>query len=204
MTRKRAGGDGDDLLDALYAASPRAFVAERQRIAGALEAAGRADEARAVARRKRPTASVWAVNQLARRAPDELAALLALGAALRAGERKLLRGGDAGGFMDDARTARQMVAALARRAERFVEESGQQATVTLARKIAQTLQAASIADDDTRARLAAGRLDEDLAPPSSFGASGDPATTAAASLAARAPAAPRTRPDGAPARAPTS
>jgi hypothetical protein len=104
---------------------------------------------------------------------------------LRAGERKLMRGGSAEGFMEDARTARQKVAALARRAQALVEESGQKATATLGRKISQTLHAASIADDETRARLAAGRLDEDLAPPSSFGAGGDLATTLAASLGAR-------------------
>jgi hypothetical protein len=184
MTRKRAG-DGDDLVDALYAAAPREFVAERKRVREALIAAGRAEEARAVAKRKRPSASVWAVNQLARRAPDEVGELLELGESLRAGERALLRGRDVGGFMDEARTARQKVAALARRAEAFVEESGQKATATLGRKIAQTLQAASIADDDTRARLAAGRMDEDLAAPSSFGASGDLATTLAASLGAK-------------------
>jgi hypothetical protein len=184
MTKKRAGdGQDADLADALYDAPPRQFVAERKRVRDALAAAGRAAEAREVAKRKRPSASVWAVNQLARRAPDEIDALLELGASLRAGERKLIRGGEAGGFMDEARTARQKVAALVRRAEAFVEESGQKPTVALGRKIAQTLHAASIADDETRARLAAGRIDEDLAPPSSFGAGGDLATTLAASLA---------------------
>ncbi|HWE29993.1 MAG TPA: hypothetical protein VHB97_18405, partial [Polyangia bacterium] len=168
MAKNRAGGrgDADELLDALYMAPPRAFVAERNRVAAALVAAGRGDEARAVAKLKRPSVSVWAVNQLARRARDEVAELLDLGATLRAGERKLMRGGSAEGFMADARTARQKVAALARRAESIVEEAGQQATSTVARKITQTLHAASIADDDTRARLGAGRLQEDLAAPS--------------------------------------
>src|SRR3954454_9888451 len=108
MTKKRAGdGRGDDLQDSLYEASPREFVAERKRVRDALVAAGHADEARAVAKRKRPSASVWAVNQLARRAPDDIAELLDLGASLRAGERKLMGGASAEGFMDDARTARQ-------------------------------------------------------------------------------------------------
>lgn len=169
MAKKRAG---DDLLDGLYAAAPREFVAERKRVREALVAEGRDDEARQVAKRKRPSASVWAVNQLARRAPDDVAELLDLGASLRAGERKLMRGGDAAGFMEDARTARQKVAGLAKRAEAYVAEAGQKPTVTLARKIAQTLQAASIADEETRERLAAGRLDEDLTPPSTFGSEG--------------------------------
>jgi len=185
MAKKRAGGGGeDDILDALHAAPPRAFVAERKRAVAALEAAGRDDEARAVAKLKRPSASVWAVNQLARRAPDAVAELLDLGATLRADERKLLRGGSAEDFMADARTARQKVASLARRAESFVEEAGQKATATLGRKIVQTLHAAIIADDETRARLQSGRLHEDLAAPSRFGSAGDLATTLAASLGA--------------------
>src|SRR6185437_10344870 len=76
MAKKRTG-DGEDWQDALYAAAPKAFVAERKRVADALKAEGRTDEARAAARMKKPTASVWAVNQLARRAPDELGELLA-------------------------------------------------------------------------------------------------------------------------------
>jgi hypothetical protein len=185
MAKKRAGGDGEDeLLGALYAAPPRAFVAERNRVVAALEAAGRDDDARGVAKLKRPSASVWAVNQLARRAPDAIAELLDLGATLRAEERTLMRGGSAEDFMTDARTARQKVASLARRAESFVEEAGQKATATLGRKIVQTLHAASIADDDTRAQLQAGRLQNDLAAPSTFGTAGDLATTLAASLGA--------------------
>jgi hypothetical protein len=188
MAKKRAG---DDWQDALFAAAPRAFVAERKRVAGELKAAGRTDEARAAAKMKRPTASVWAVNQLARRAPDELAELVELGASLRAGERKLMRGGNAGDFMTDARTARQKVAALARRAEAaLVEAGGQRATMTLARKIAQTLHAASIGDDETRAQLQAGRLEHDLMPPSSIG--GD-STNLAAALAASVAARPKTQ-----------
>jgi hypothetical protein len=187
MAKKRAGASdpaADEVLEALYAAAPRTFVGERKRAMAALKAAGRTDEARAIAKLKRPSASVWAVNQLARRAPDELAELIDLGAMLRDEERKLMRGGSAEGFMTDARTARQKVAALARRAESFVTEAGQKATVTVGRKIAQTLHAASIADDETRAQLQAGRLREDLVPPSSFGAGGDLATTLAASLGA--------------------
>ncbi len=184
MSKKRAG-DGDDLREALYAAPPRAFVAERRRVADALKAAARSDEARVVAKMRRPTASVWAVNQLARRAPDAIAELLAVGASLRAGERELVRGGRAEGFMAEARAARHQVAALARRAEVLLAEAGQKATATLGRKIAQTLHAASIADDDTRARLRAGRLEADLEPRSSLGASGDLSSALAASPAAR-------------------
>jgi hypothetical protein len=188
MAKKRTGGDEDELLEPLYAAAPREFVAERARVAAALKAAGRGDDARRVAKMKRPSASVWAVNQLARQAGDEIEALLALGARLRKGERVLLGGGDAAGFMEEARTARQKVAALARQAEAIVEQGGQKPTLALGRKIAATLQAASLGDDETRARLQAGRLDQDLAPPSSFGAEGaDLSGALAASLGSAKP-----------------
>jgi hypothetical protein len=198
MAAKRTD-DTEDGLEALFAAPPKAFVAERARLVAALKAAGRTDEARAVAARKRPSASVWAVNQLARRARADLDELLALGASLRAGERALVRGGAADNFMAQARTARQRAAALARRAEGWLEEAGQKATPTLGRKMAQTLHAAAIGDDETRAALAAGRLAQDLAPPSDFGAGGraamatvagdDVAAALAASLGAGAKAA---------------
>ncbi|HXU73655.1 MAG TPA: hypothetical protein VN947_30260 [Polyangia bacterium] len=183
---KKGAGSGDELYDALYAASPKQFVAERARVLAALKAAGRGDEARAVGKMKRPSASVWAVNQLARRAGDEIAELLELGGSLRAGERAMLRGGDAAGFMEEARTARQKVAALARQAEAIVEESGQKATLALGRQIAQTLQAAITGDDDTRAQLEAGRLEHDLAPRSEFGAAGDLSAALAASVVGKA------------------
>jgi hypothetical protein len=192
----------DEWLDALFAAPPRAFVSERKRVAAELKAAGRNDEARAAAKLKRPSASVWAVNQLARRAPDELADLLDLGAALRAGERKLMRGGAAGDFMTEARTARQKVAALARRAEAALsEEGGQKSTLALSRKIAQTLHAASIGDDEIRARLQAGRLEHDLAPPSSFGGDSTSLTNALAASVAASPKSHAPKPAGARARA---
>ena len=196
MAKKRAGGDGDDILDALYAAPPRAFVAERKRVVAALKAAGRDEEARAIARMKRPSASVWAVNQLARRAPGDARGALELGATLRARSESCCAAATRTNSWTEARTARHKVASLARRAEAIVGRSGAEADVTLGRKIAQTLQAASIGDDETRAQLRAGRLHDDLAAPSTFGTAGDLATTLAASIGATSSAKPGARPQG--------
>src|SRR5258708_34857267 len=158
MPKKREADHTDHTVEALHAAPPKEFTAARARLVQELKAAGRTDEARAVAKLKRPPASVWAVNQLARRVPDELAELLELGAGLRSAEKRLIKGGQAGDFMADARTARQKVAALARRADTFLEEAGQKPTAPLTRKITQMLQAASVGDDETRAALREGRL----------------------------------------------
>ncbi|MDB4966976.1 MAG: hypothetical protein JWN44_2665 [Myxococcales bacterium] len=179
MAKKREAGH---TADALYAAPPKEFTATRARLVKELKAADRGDEAREIAKMKRLPASVWAVNQLARRAPDEVAELLELGAGLRSAEKRLLKGGPATDFMADARTARQKVAALARRAEALLEEAGHKPTAPMTRTISQTLQAASVADDETRAALGAGRLTRDLAPASSFGG-GDLSSALTASVA---------------------
>src|SRR5437763_1631733 len=60
----------------LYEVAPSAFVEARNRLAADLKKAGRAAEAAAVKALAKPNASVWATNQLARRAPDELAGFL--------------------------------------------------------------------------------------------------------------------------------
>jgi hypothetical protein len=71
-------------LDELYAAEPADFVATRDRLVRELRAAGDAEGARELARRRRPTAAAHTVNQLARNRPDELGAYLDLATTLRA------------------------------------------------------------------------------------------------------------------------
>ena len=65
-------------VDALYAAPPARFVEERKRLARALRAAGRRAEAQAIEKLTRPTVSVWATNQLARRERARVGELLEL------------------------------------------------------------------------------------------------------------------------------
>ncbi len=63
--------------EALYSAPLAEFVATRARLAAELRAAGKKDEAKAVLALRKPNASAWALNQLARRAPERLRALYA-------------------------------------------------------------------------------------------------------------------------------
>src|SRR5262249_49875362 len=63
--------------DELYAVPPTGFIAARNRLAAELKKAGRADEAARVKALPKPSASLWATNQLARRAPLELRAFIA-------------------------------------------------------------------------------------------------------------------------------
>src|SRR5258706_14946191 len=59
--------------DELYAVPPKDFTRARNAKAAELTAAGHADEAKAVRRLGKPSASLWATNQLARQDPQRVA-----------------------------------------------------------------------------------------------------------------------------------
>jgi hypothetical protein len=63
-------------LERLYAVPPSAFVRERDATVAELKKAGHSAEARAVTQLRRPSATLWATNQLARIEADRLAAFL--------------------------------------------------------------------------------------------------------------------------------
>lgn len=70
----------EDLLDAsldeLFDALPEDFVAARNATARQLQSDGAADAAAAVKRLRRPTLATWALNRVARNAPDAVRAYL--------------------------------------------------------------------------------------------------------------------------------
>ncbi len=63
-------------LDELYGADPSEFVALRKRLAGEIRATGEKDGAKAVLAARRPTTAAWALNQVGRRDPTLVEALL--------------------------------------------------------------------------------------------------------------------------------
>src|SRR5579863_2437301 len=95
----------DDAIDTVLAAAPRDFIATRNRVAGELAKAGDKAAAARVRGLRRPSPSVWAINQLARRDPEAVAQLLDSGAALIAAQERALAGHGAT-FLDDARAER--------------------------------------------------------------------------------------------------
>ncbi len=62
-------------IDRLYEVPPAGFVQARNALVKSLKAAGHTDHAAAAAKLSRPTVSVWATNQVARRAADLVAEL---------------------------------------------------------------------------------------------------------------------------------
>ncbi len=157
----------EDDVDALYAADPDQFVAARQALVKRMRAEGDKAGAAEVAGLRRPTAAAWAVNQLARRHPDELDGLVERGAELRRAHERLLSGGRDDDTAAAGRRRREAIADLADRAVAILTESGRSGDAHRD-GIAATLDAASL-DPDVAADVVAGRLSKELDPPSGFG-----------------------------------
>src|SRR4051812_45612745 len=104
-----------DRLRDLFGVPPADFVGARDTLAKELRAGHREAEAKEVASLRRPTAPVWAVNQLARRAPAELEELLASSERLEKAQRR-----GAGG--DELRAAMAGQRAALSKLERAAEE----------------------------------------------------------------------------------
>lgn len=150
-------GSVEAAADLLYGRPPGEFVAARDELANSLRAAGRTAIAREVKRLRRPTMSAWALNLIARREPERLAELLALGPAIGRAQRL--------GRLDELRTLAdrraEHVAALIRAARAALSEAGHQMSSDIALDIETTL-AGALADGDVAERVRAGRLDRPI------------------------------------------
>ena len=138
----------------LYAVPPSAFTRERNARAAALAKARHPDEARAVKQLRRPSASLWATNQLARAEPTRLAAFLEAVDRLRATQLRTPRAA-----AETAREHREHLNALVQRAGEVLHREGYRLTPALTRRISDTLFGAAadrrLADDLRHGRLAA-------------------------------------------------
>jgi hypothetical protein len=190
------GGDLDAALAALYQLPLEQFVATRDQLARRLRAAGDRATARQVAALRRPPVSAWAANQLAHAAPNGVAELLEVGAALRQAQQDALAGQP--GAARQLRTAtahlRAAITRLSARAETLLVRAGHAASDATLARLAATLQAAATGDEATRAALAQGRLPGDL-DPAGFGLEVVPAPAEPAAPVTAEPEAPVDRAD---------
>ena len=139
-------------VEDLYELPPQEFVAARDLLVDKLKAEGRADEAKTVRNLKRPSLSVWTVNQLARQAADKVEQLLRTRAAIEgASSAQELRS-----RTEDRRRAMGSLLADARK---ILEDGGHSASVSTLDKVAQTLLAAG---EDDKGELLSGTLTADL------------------------------------------
>jgi hypothetical protein len=157
--------DLDAALDRLYGLPAEEFTAARDAVAKELRAAKRRDEADAVRQRRRPTAPAAAINQLARREPELVEALIRAAGDLVGVQERVLEG-DAG--REELRAAadaeRRAVGDLMAAAATLMEKPSPAAL----EKVRDTLHAAAT-DDAVRAAIAGGRLEREAEPAGAWG-----------------------------------
>ncbi|WP_063784042.1 hypothetical protein [Streptomyces sp. WM6372] len=155
--------DVDAVADELYGLVPDRFTAARDERAARARKAGQAQAAKDIAGLRRPTRAAYASNLLVRRRPEEVAAFLELGRALREAQRSL----DGTQLKALSHQRHVVVAALARTARQLAEEEGRAVGESVAREVEQTLHAA-LADPDAAEQWSSGRLSTGLNPPVGF------------------------------------
>ena len=141
--------DEEREVDRLYELPPRDFVPSRDELSKRLRATDR-DAADRVRSLTRPTRAAWALNLVARDAPDDVRELRAAGAALREAQEQAMAGADD----VDLRAADHRRDELVRR---LVEAAVAHAGDGHRDAIEATVRAAST-DDEVGERLSAGRL----------------------------------------------
>ncbi len=172
-------------IDDLYALPHDGFVAARDALAKALRAAGQREDAARVRQLRRPGVAAWALNQVARRDTEAVAALVAAGAELQAAQEGAITSGAGAPLRQALERRRTLTRQLTDAARDVLVEAGR-APDGYRDEIASTLDAASL-DAELGAELAAGRLTQ-----TADGSAGFDAFAASAALAPDA--APRERP----------
>ena len=98
--------------DDLYGLPLDEFTPARDALAKELRQAGRRDAADEVKALRKPSVSAWAVNQAARRRPQDVKALVKAGDELRKAQRQAVSGRAAGGLREATAAHRRLVEEL--------------------------------------------------------------------------------------------
>jgi hypothetical protein len=146
-------------IEQLYRIPPSAFTRERNAMAIALRKAGEPAQAHAVSQLRRPSAPLWATNQLAHEDPTRLAELIDSVERVRLTQ---LRDTRAAG--EALKRQRAELDELVARAGNLLARQGYRATPRIQRRISDTLLGAAV--DPPRAHeLREGRLTQELSAP---------------------------------------
>jgi hypothetical protein len=142
--------------DDLYGLPLDEFTKTRDELSRELRRAGKKEAAERVKALRKPTTSTWIVNQLARRHPQETAALVKAGEALRAAQRSAVGGGGPEALRDATRIHRDRLDDLTTLARGELGADG-----TTLQRVVQTLRGASV-DKEAAKSLLAGTLTGDV------------------------------------------
>ena len=153
----------DDELDRLYGLPLAEFTRARDVRARELRKAGETEDSAEVKALAKPSLSAWTVNQLARKEPMQIRALMTAGERLREAQAALLGGGDPDELQAALQRQRDVVGALVASAQRILEEGGHSATEATLERVRGTLTSAA-ADEEGARLVERGRLASDLEP----------------------------------------
>ena len=143
-------------LDRLYGAPLEDFLTLRKQLVGELRAAGEGAASKVVATAPKPTRTAWALNQVSRRQPELLEALL------RARDPAFApAAGDAAGLRRTMRDYRERLSDVVRAARDQLAESGVELSAIQSRRLTETLHAACAEEGGTRSQLLRGTLARD-------------------------------------------
>lgn len=157
-----APADLEPELDRLYGLPLGEFTPARNDLAKQLRKAGDRDAAERIAALRRPPITVWALNQLARRVPEEVADLARAGEELVESQSAALGGGgDPQAFEAAQRHQREAVGRLTRTSRGLLEDAGHRASDQTVERVASSLRAASV-DEEGRRLLERGRFEDDF------------------------------------------
>jgi hypothetical protein len=140
----------------LYGLPLEEFTKARDELAKELRRAGKKEAADEVKALRKPSVSAWTVNQLARRRPQDIRALVAAGDELRKAQRAAVGGRGPDALRDASRAHRDRLDELTTAARDEFGASG----ATLQR-VVQTLRSASV-DKESAKALRAGTLAADV------------------------------------------
>jgi hypothetical protein len=153
----------DPEVEALYGLPLDEFTKARDTLAKARTKEQGKEAGAAVKALRKPSIIAWALNQLARRHPTEVEALLEAGGRLRRAQAGALEGGDPDELREAAKAEAGEVQALAGQARALLADAGRGGSVTQEERLAATLRAAAV-DDEAGDRLRRGVLSEELSP----------------------------------------
>ena len=154
--------DLEEELDRLYGLPLEDFTAARNDLARRLKRANQAEAAERIQGLKKPSVPVWAANQLARRDPDEVEALVEAGLRLRETQEKAFSDEAGREAVREATAAeREAARTLTRRAQDLLEQEGRPTTRAVIDRIGALLRSAAITPAAGEA-LRSGRLTEEV------------------------------------------
>jgi hypothetical protein len=151
----------EDEIDALYGLPLEQFTEKRNELAARLRKEDR-DASQAVKALAKPPLVAWAVNQLHRRQPQEMEALLSSGERMRQGQSAALQGGGTAAMREATKEQRALVDELARAAGEILSAAGHAASDSTLVRLRRTLEALAASG---WGEIRPGRLDRELEPP---------------------------------------